>query len=113
MDESIPIKKSVINLNDFEKVIDINFRSFVATTSSVTELTVDQFFSEYSRLYYTIPIQGDINSHEYLVRRSSELLTLEQDTTDIEPLLDEIASLRTQLLQANSTILQLQTGNNG
>lgn len=113
MDESITFKKSVVNDNDFNKVVDVNFRTFTANTSSVTELTVGEFFSEYSRLYYTIPINGEINSHEYLVRRSSELLNLEQDTTDIQPLLDEIATLRTQLLQANSSILELQTRSNG
>lgn len=54
-------------------------------------------------------MEGENNSHEYLVRKSSELINFEANTEEIQPLLDEIAQLRQQLLSANQQILDLET----
>lgn len=112
MSESISFRKSVVNLDDLSKVTDTSFNFF--TTSSVISsvLTVDEFFSEYTRLYFEIPIEGEINSHRYLVNRSSELLDVESEVDVIQPLLDEIANLRNQLLEANTKIVELENSSN-
>jgi hypothetical protein len=109
MAEKIELKKTVTSRPNFEKVVNNSFTTFVDPVIEVTELTVDEFFAEYERLFYEIPIEGDVNSHQYLIQRSGQLAIFEQDTQDIQPLLEEIALLREELLIANQTILELQT----
>lgn len=109
MAEIIELKKTVTSRQDFQKVVNNSFTTFTEPFEDELNLTVDEFFSEYERLYYEIPAEGDVNSHQYLIQRSSQLVAFDQDTIDIEPLLEEISSLREQLLEANQTILELQT----
>lgn len=112
MSESISFRKSVVNLDDLSKVTDTSFNFFITSSATSSVLTVDEFFSEYTRLYFEIPIEGEINSHRYLVNRSSELLDVESEVDIIQPLLDEIASLRNQLLEANTKIVELENSSN-
>jgi hypothetical protein len=67
----------------------------------------------YEDLYFQIPAEGETNSHEYLIRRSSEIFQLGQDITNLQPLLDEIGDLRIQLLEANNRIFDLENQLNG
>ena len=55
-------------------------------------------------MFYEIPIEGDINSHAYLVARSSEYIGVTAQNDEINGLLEEINSLRQELLDANKTI---------
>lgn len=109
MARDIQIRNKVYSKDELDKVIDREFSFFVEEEVLDDELTVDEFFVAYEDLYFEIPIKGESNSHEYLVGRSNELANYEKDTQDIQPLLDEIASLREQLLTANETILELRT----
>lgn len=109
MARDIQIRNKVYSKDELDKVIDREFSFFVEEEVLDDELTVDEFFVAYEDLYFEIPIKGGSNSHEYLVGRSNELANYEKDTQDIQPLLDEIASLREQLLTANETILELRT----
>ena len=70
-----------------------------------------ELFRLYDKLYHNIPLEGEVNSHQYILNRSSELVNLEKTSEDIQPFLDEIAQLRQQLLDANETIFELE--NNG
>jgi hypothetical protein len=67
----------------------------------------------YEDLYFQIPAEGETNSHEYLIRRSSEIFQLGQDITNLQPLLDEIGDLRVQLLEASNRIFDLENQLNG
>lgn len=109
MAEVIELKKTVTARQNFQKVVSNVFTTFTEPTVDQLNLTVDEFFAEYDRLFFELPVEGEVNSHQYLIERSSQLVSLDQDTLDIQPLLDEIASLREQLLEANQTILELQT----
>ena len=53
-------------------------------------------------------MEGENNSHQFLLKKSSELTKLEQTSEDIQPLLTEIAQLRQQLLDANKQIFELE-----
>lgn len=108
MNEKIELKKTVFPRNEFEKLIDTSFTTFVDLPLE-SDPTVEDFFLDYEELYFDIPVTGEVNSHEYLIKRSKELVSFDEDTLDIQPLLDEISSLREQLLTANQTILELQT----
>lgn len=104
----VDLRKTVYNKDQFERVTGgRGFNTFTLDGDGVT-FTVDDFFNEYDNLFLSIPIFGDSNSHEFLVKRSSELVGFQRTNEDIQPLLDEIASLRDQLLQARQENINLQ-----
>jgi len=111
MANDIRIQKTVLNKEEFDKVIDSSFTTFVDPAAEVDNDTVEELFRLYSKLYYEVPIEGETNSHTYLLKESSKLVNLEKDLTDVQPLLDEISDLRERLLSVNQEMVELQTGN--
>jgi len=111
MANEIKIQKTVYKKDDYGKVVDTSFNSFVQNEETSDIKTVDDFFKDYEELYLEIPIEGDEKSHRYLTSRSGELLDIQNVLTDIQPLLDEIAELRQQLLEANQQILEARLEN--
>lgn len=111
MANNVQIQKTVYNSTEFGKVIDRSFSTFTQPVPEEDTDTVEEFFRLYEKLYYIITPTGETDSHEYLIRKSSELVDFQKNTEDIQPLLDEIAQLREQLLQANQQILDLETAN--
>ena len=109
MANNIEIKKTVFSTTDFNRVINTSFETFTQPVPEEDTDTSEELFRLYEKLYYVIDVQGEENSHEYLVKKSSELLTFDKVTEDIQPLLDEIAQLREQLLSANQQIIDLET----
>lgn len=108
MGKNIKIQKTVYKKDSFGKVVDRGFKSFVSAEEITDGRTVKQFFKDYEDLYLDIPVEGDGESHRYLVERSSELLDLEDNLQDIQPLLDEIAELREQLLESLTKNIDLE-----
>lgn len=108
MDKTINITKRVLKKDNINRIINRDITFFVNDPEPVSSLTVDEFFQAYDRLYFEIPVEGLNNSHEFLIKKSSELYSLEQDLANLQPLLDEIAQLRSRLLLANNTILDLE-----
>jgi len=108
MANEVRIKKTVYNKEQLDKVVDRSFKTFAQPApEEQTQLTVDEFFLAYEDLYFEIPVEGENNSHQYLVQRSSELVDFEKDTQDIQPLLDEIAQLRQLNLDQQQQIIEL------
>lgn len=108
MANSVDLKKTVYNKDHFNKVVSKEFTTFVDDLDEPT-LTIDEFFQAYNDLYFSINIEGEQNSHRFLVQKSSELLSFESTTNQYQALLDEIASLRERLLISNENIIKLQT----
>ena len=109
MANEIKIHKTVLKKDEFDKVVDSNFSTFVDPEVEVNNDTVDEFFRLYNKLYYEIPIEGETKSHTYLLKESSKLVDLEKDLTDVQPLLDEITELRERLLVINQEKIEIQT----
>lgn len=109
MASNIQIQKTVLNKPEFLKVVDKSFSTFTQPIPNTGLDTTEEFFRLYEELYYVIDVTGPTNSHEYLVRKSSELLNFDAVTEDIQPLLDEIAQLRVDNLTLNQQILALET----
>jgi hypothetical protein len=107
MAESVRIVKTNVNKKEFDRVVDRSFKTFGVELEEEQALTVDEFFTNYERLYKDIPVDGEVNSHQFLSRESGKLLDVVEDTVNIQPLLDEIDNLREQLLNANERILEL------
>ena len=109
MANDINIQKTVFSTTDFNKIIDSTFKTFTQPVPEEDTDTPEELFRLYEKLYYVIDVTGETDSHEYLVKKSSELLTFDRVTEDIQPLLDEIAQLRTENLTLNQQILTLET----
>lgn len=110
MSKDIRIKKKVFIKKDFDKVVDRSFTTFVDNTGEET-ISIEEFFVLYDELFFDIPVIGDTQSHQYLIEKSSTLLEIEEDTQDIQPLLDEIAVLREQILEYQQQIIELNNPN--
>ena len=104
----VPIRKTVFNKDHISKVVKREFTTFTQPVPEDTQLTIEDFFALYEELFYEIPINGEAGTHEYLVKRSSELYNLNDSTDDIQPLLDEITNLREQIINNESEIIALQ-----
>lgn len=111
----IQVRKTVYDNVGLSKIVDREFRTFVEVPDEQGTDTVDELFRLYDKLYLEVPAEGDTNSHRYLVQKSSELLNVDLDNQAIQPLLDEIAQLRQELLEANQEIasLNIQVANGG
>jgi len=109
MVEVIKLNKTVYDKGDYPKVIDIEFSQLIQPSSSISipTPTVDEFFELYNTLFFEIPIDGEINSHKELIKRSTEYVGETQNTDEIDLLLDEINQLRLELLEAQQTINDL------
>ena len=61
--------------------------------------TVEDFFIIYNNLFFIIPKLGEINSHEFLIKESSEYIDYAANQLETQALLEEIAELRETNLQ--------------
>lgn len=113
--EKVNLNKVVYSKNQYEKVIDTKFSQLANTLSNeeirqiITSpsITVEQFFSYYDELFFTIPKEGEINSHEYLVKRSSEYINANPTDDTIQALIDEINLLQQTNLELNQQLIEL------
>jgi len=108
MDSNIQITKTVFNTDNFNKVVDTSFKTFTQPVPEEDPDTPEELFRLYEKLYFSIDITGETNSHQYLIRKSSELVSYDAVTEDIQPLLDEIAQLREQNLALNQQLIDIE-----
>ena len=109
MAKKVEIKKTVFDRKAYSGAISNKFKFFKEPEPVVDPDTIQELFRLYDKLYVTIPIEGEEQSHQYLVERSSELYKIDTQLDNIQPLLDEVASLRGQILESNRRILELET----
>lgn len=109
MANDIRVEKTVFNSVEFNKVVDTAFTTYTQPVVGTGLYNTEEFFKLYQDLYYVIDVTGPTNSHEYLVKKSSELLNFDTVTEDIQPLLDEIADLRQENLALTQKVLDLET----
>lgn len=105
---NIEIKSKAYTTETYKKFVTTDFKTFLPPAEEENTDTVEELFRLYDKLYYIIPVDGEVNSHKYLLQKSSELTDFDKSTEEIQPLLDEIAQLRAQLLNANEQIFELQ-----
>jgi hypothetical protein len=105
----IPVQKTVFNKDTYGRVIDTQFHQLLnqEVIEETPSYTVDDFFQLYDELFYQIPKEGDINSHQYILQREADYLGISISPDDIQALLDEITSLRQQVLETQQTINDL------
>ena len=100
MPENINLNKEVFNKRIYQKTIDTSFKELGVKT-------VQEFFDMYNTLFYNINELGSSNSHEFLIKTSSEYIGAEQDNELINLLQAEIANLRQELLANQQQLADL------
>ena len=108
MEQEVNLVKEIYGKTTYTGVVDTTFRQLVSPTEEVEEdMTVEAFFNNYEQLFFEIPITGEINSHEYLVKRSADYVGASVLSDNEKALIDEINSLRQQLLEANKSLVDV------
>jgi hypothetical protein len=105
----IPIQKTVFNKDTYSRVVDTQFSQLLnqGAEDEALSFTVDDFFQLYDEVFFQIPKEGDINSHQYILQREADYLGISISQDDVQALLNEITSLRQQVLEAQATINDL------
>ena len=104
----IKIQKTVFNKPEFDNVIDRDFKFFTPPEDLEDNDTVLELFRLYNKLYFEIPLRSTNTSHEFLIRKSMELVDFDEDNERLQPLLDEISELRQRVLQLNLDSIEEQ-----
>jgi hypothetical protein len=113
MSENVAFNKQVYSKNQYTKIIDTSFKELGVQTVQEQlnqQPNINDFFSMYDELFYDIPELGATNSHEYLIKTSSEYINFTANQELIDALQAEINQLRTELLSTQKQIIELQTG---
>ena len=114
----IPIEKTVFDKDTFSKIIDTQFHQLLNNQTEETPVfTIDDFFQLYENLFYQIPKEGDTNSHMYIIQKEADYLGISINQDDVQALLEEITTLRQQVLDTQTALADLskinQTNING
>ena len=109
--KNINLKKTVFDKTKFNETINTNFTQLVDVVDpsffDLNLATLDDFWTLYEKLFYTIPKDGDINSHEYLAQTSGDYADYTPQQEEIESLLEEIAELREENLEVRQNLAQV------
>jgi hypothetical protein len=101
----IPIEKQVFDKNAFGKVIDTQFSQLLNNVSEETPVfTLEDFFQLYEQLFYQIPKEGDADSHRFILEKEADYLGVIVNQDDIQALLEEITTLRQQVLDTQTAL---------
>ena len=115
-EERLDLLREVFNKIEYIKTINTSFSELGVTSINEDlekQVTVGQFFELYNQLFYDIPANGEINSHQYLVRTSGDYINFDEINDEIAALQAEIAQLRTDLLNAQMNLAQQQVSQTG
>lgn len=110
MAEVVNLIKEVYGRVTYSKVIDTQFSELyspVTASQQQLDITVEQFFDYYNQLFFSIPATGEVNSHEYIVKRSTEYLGGPVLSDNERAYIEEINALRQQLLDQSQDYLDL------
>ena len=105
MRQQVNLTKNSFSKTQYPRVIDTEFSQLTpAVTESVAvqDVSVDEFFLLYDKLFFDIPQRGN-NSHETLIQTSTEYIGYNPLTTEIEAVQQEITGLRRQLLEERNS----------
>ena len=124
--DSSRLVREAFNRKQFDDTIDTSFSQLGIpveadrSTFDPSLATVGDFFTIYQSLFYSIPKEGSINSHQFLIDQSTEYTQYVAQQAEIDELLEEINELRAQNLElvndvilATEAISNLETNLNG
>ena len=105
----INLQKQVFDKNTYERVVDTQFHEFLNSNNQTEApyFSVEDFFQLYEDVFYQISKEGDVNSHQYILKKEADYLGISISQDDVQALLNEITSLRQQLLESQQIITDL------
>ena len=111
--EAVNLNKQVFEKRQYDRTINTSFtqlgQSTLVDTGSALP-SVDQFFDYYNQLFFDIPKFGETNSHEYLIKTSTEYIGASVVVNDeIQALIDEVTQLRQDNLELTQQFISVQT----
>ena len=112
---ALNLRKKLYDKEAYLNTIDTQFNELIPTpTPPPVEVvtTVDEFFQIYENLFYEIPKEGNVNSHEYLIKQSTEYVGAQGISNEIQALLDEITFLRQENLTLQQNLIDLVEDDN-
>lgn len=113
MKQVVNLTKTVYSKTQYPRVIDTQFTQLIPVSALLAEEplpTVGQFFDYYNQLFFDIPKFGETDSHEYLIKTSTEYIGASSIVNDeLQALVEEITSLRQQLLESQQQLIDLNT----
>jgi hypothetical protein len=99
---NIILYRQVFDKAKFNETVDTEFNQLLDKSDlqffDLNLATVEDFFNLYNKLFYEIPKQGDVNSHQFLAAESAEYVDFLANNAEVQALLDEIAELREENL---------------
>jgi len=110
----LKLSKKLYNKSAYLNTINNSFTELVPSIPTPPEegVSIGGFFQIYENLFYEIPKEGEINSHEYLIKQSTDYVGSQGISNEIQALLDEITSLREENLILQQNIIDLTTDDN-
>ena len=111
----LQLSKKLYNKSAYLNTINTQFSELLPTLlpTPVEEVTTaDEFFQIYENLFYEIPKEGDINSHKFLIKQSTEYVGAQGISDEMQALFDEITFLREENLTLQQNIIDLTTDDN-
>tara|TARA_R100000900_G_C3245807_1_gene146299 strand:+ start:67 stop:414 length:348 start_codon:yes stop_codon:yes gene_type:complete len=115
MAQNVNFNKTVFTKGEYNNTINSSFTQLGVSTNEQQpiedEPTVQQFFTLYNTLFYQIPEIGEINSHEYIIKTSSEYINFNENDELVQALQNEIAQLREDLLEAQQQVVSTSKNN--
>jgi hypothetical protein len=105
----ISVQKTVFNKDTYGRVVDTQFHQLInqGVVEDTPSFTVDDFFQLYEDLFYQISKEGDTNSHRYILQKEADYLGVSISQDDIQALLNEITTLRQEVLNSQQVINDL------
>ena len=109
MDQQVNLNKQVFEKRQYDKTINTQFTQLVQPSLQITGSvlpTVNEFFDYYNQLFFDIPKFGETNSHEYLIKTSTEYIGASSVVNDeLQALIDEVTELRQENLDLQQQLL--------
>ena len=112
--EQVNLNRQVFNKEKFNETIDTSFTQLGPQVEDpsffdVNLATVEDFFTLYDKFFFEIPKDGEINSHQFLIKESSEYVGFEKTNEELIVLLQEISDLREENLTLRQENINLIT----
>lgn len=109
MSNRINLNKTLFDKVKYSRTIDNSFKELLPPPQEdlTQNLTVAEFFEAYDTLFFEIPKTG-LQSHNTLIQKSSEYVGDEQTNEELDALYAEIDALRTQLLDTQKELSDIQ-----
>ena len=103
MKQSANLNRQEFDKDKFNETVDTEFSQLITKPDpsffDLNLATLKDFWLLYDKFFYDIPKLGNIESHEYLAKTSGEYANVDNISSEVQVLLDEIASLREENLE--------------